>query len=58
MISHVRDILAMVPGLEIAEEDFGDGEDIMDMLLPDCRCPRCAERRVAAKRGSGPFWVA
>jgi hypothetical protein len=42
----VRDILTMVPGLEIAEEDFGEGEDIMDMALPNCRCPRCAQRRV------------
>jgi len=48
MISQgVRDILAMVPGLEIAEDDFGEGEDIMDIALPNCRCPRCAQQRVA-----------
>ena len=43
----VRDILAIVPGLEIAEDDFGEGEDIMDIALPNCQCPRCTQQRVA-----------
>jgi hypothetical protein len=47
MIQDVRDILAMVPGLEIAEDDFGEAEDIINIVLPNCPCPRCAQRRVA-----------
>lgn len=48
MISQeVRNILAMVPGLEIAEDDFGEGEDIMNIALPNCRCPRCAQQEAA-----------
>jgi hypothetical protein len=41
-----RDILSMVPGLQIAEEDFGEGADISDMALSNCRCPRCAQGQV------------
>jgi hypothetical protein len=48
MISQdVRDILAMVPGLEIAEDDFAEGDVIMNIALPNCQCPRCAQRRIA-----------
>jgi hypothetical protein len=42
-----RNILAMVPGLEIAEDDFGEDESIMGMALLNCKCPRCAPRRGA-----------
>jgi hypothetical protein len=44
---NVRETLAMVPGLEIAEDDFGEDEVIMNIALPNCPCPRCAQRRAA-----------